>query len=100
MVGRGHRFDPDTRLAPCRKWKDLLYMRRFAAMPAREKVPSVMAQSILIDRFGEDPDLYTWYVAPVPAVEVAKLCTTNSGRCSPRCNVTRGLKISKSSKDV
>jgi len=38
-------------------------------LPEREKVPSVMAQipwtahRVLIDRFSEDSDLYTWYAA-------------------------------------
>ncbi len=50
--------------------RNLFYMRRFAALwPEREKVPSVMAQiawtshRVLMDRFSEDPQLYTWYAA-------------------------------------
>jgi predicted nuclease of restriction endonuclease-like (RecB) superfamily len=50
--------------------RNLFYMRRFAAIwPEREKVPSVMAQitwtahRVLMDRFSEDPRLYTWYAA-------------------------------------
>ena len=50
--------------------RNLFYMRRFAVLwPEREKVPSAVAQigwtahRVLLDRFSEDPGLYTWYAA-------------------------------------
>jgi predicted nuclease of restriction endonuclease-like (RecB) superfamily len=50
--------------------RNLFYMRRFAGLwPEHAKVPSAMAQvgwtahRVLLDSFGEDPDLYAWYVA-------------------------------------
>jgi len=50
--------------------RNLFYMRRFAALwPDLEKVPSVMAQigwtahRVLLDAYGDDPDLYAWYAA-------------------------------------
>jgi predicted nuclease of restriction endonuclease-like (RecB) superfamily len=50
--------------------RNLFYMRRFAALwPDPEKVPPLAAQigwthhQVLIDSFGDTPDLYTWYAA-------------------------------------
>lgn len=50
--------------------RNLFYMRRFAALwPDEQKVPPLAAQigwtlhRVLLDAFGEDPDLYGWYVA-------------------------------------
>lgn len=50
--------------------RNLFYMRRFAALwPDEEKVPPLAAQigwtlhRVLLDAFGDDPNLYGWYVA-------------------------------------
>ncbi len=50
--------------------RNLFYMRRFAALwPDEQIVPPLAAQigwtlhRVLLDAFGDDPDLYAWYVA-------------------------------------
>jgi predicted nuclease of restriction endonuclease-like (RecB) superfamily len=62
--------DLATDLGPARGFsrRNLFYMRRFAALWSDlEKVPSVMAQigwtahRVLLDAYGDDPDLYVWY---------------------------------------
>ncbi len=75
VVGRiAQDLTADTGSARGFSRRNLFYMRRFAALwPEREKVPSVMAQitwtahRVLIDRFSEDLDLYTWYAAKTVA---------------------------------
>jgi predicted nuclease of restriction endonuclease-like (RecB) superfamily len=75
VVGRiAQDLSADTGSARGFSRRNLFYMRRFATIwPAQEKVPSVMAQiawtshRALMDRFGEDPGLYSWYAAKTVA---------------------------------
>jgi hypothetical protein len=75
VVGRiAQDLSADTGSARGFSRRNLFYMRRFATIwPAQEKVPSVMAQivwtshRVLMDRFGEDPGLYSWYAAKTVA---------------------------------
>lgn len=71
MVGRiAQDLAADTRAPRGFSRRNVFYMRRFAACwPEREKVPSPMAQigwtanRILLDSFGEQPELCAWYAA-------------------------------------
>jgi predicted nuclease of restriction endonuclease-like (RecB) superfamily len=71
VVGRiAQDLSADTGSARGFSRRNLFYMRRFATLwPDPEKVPPVAAQigwthhQVLIDAFGENPDLYAWYAA-------------------------------------
>jgi predicted nuclease of restriction endonuclease-like (RecB) superfamily len=71
VVGRiAQDLSADTGSARGFSRRNLFYMRRFAALwPEREKVQPLAAQigwthhQVLIDAFGESPDLYTWYAS-------------------------------------
>ncbi len=69
VVGRiAQDLSADTGSARGFSRRNLFYMRRFAALwPDPEKVPPVVAQigwtahRVLLDAWGDDPDLYAWY---------------------------------------
>jgi predicted nuclease of restriction endonuclease-like (RecB) superfamily len=71
VVGRiAQDLSADTGSARGFSRRNLFYMRRFATIwPGREKVQPLAAQigwthhQVLIDAFGENPDLYAWYAA-------------------------------------
>lgn len=75
--------------------RNLFYMRRFAALwPEPEKVQTLSAQigwshhQVLIDAFGEDPYLYTWY-ARRPR-RTAGRSATSRARSACVCTSARG----------
>lgn len=68
--GRAQDLAADTGARRGFSRRNVFYMRRFAALwPEREKVPSPMAligwtaNRILLDSFGEQPQLYSWYAS-------------------------------------
>jgi len=71
VVGRiAQDLSADTDSAHGFSRRNLFYMRRFATLwPEREKVQPLAAQigwthhQVLIDAFGDSPDLYAWYAA-------------------------------------